>query len=45
MYNKLIFRQRFGIVQVDFESPERTRTYKASAEWYKRVVATRAIVN
>ncbi|XP_048523279.1 myrosinase 1 [Dendroctonus ponderosae] len=39
------YTQRFGIVQVDFESPERTRTYKASAEWYKRVVEARAIVD
>ncbi|XP_048523280.1 myrosinase 1 [Dendroctonus ponderosae] len=39
------YTQRFGIVQVNFESPERTRTYKASAEWYKRVVAARAIVD
>ncbi|XP_050306292.1 lactase/phlorizin hydrolase-like [Anthonomus grandis grandis] len=39
------YTQRFGIVQVDFDSPNRTRTYKSSAEWYKRVVAARAIVD
>ncbi|ERL83311.1 hypothetical protein D910_01652, partial [Dendroctonus ponderosae] len=39
------YTQRFGIVDVDFESPNRTRTYKSSAEWYKRLIAARQIVD
>ncbi|CAG9765658.1 unnamed protein product [Ceutorhynchus assimilis] len=39
------FTQRFGIIQVDFDSPSRTRTYKSSAHWYKRVIQARAIVD
>jgi beta-glucosidase/6-phospho-beta-glucosidase/beta-galactosidase len=39
------YTQRFGIVQVDFDSPNRTRTYKSSAKWYKRVVAAREIID
>ncbi|XP_066253619.1 myrosinase 1-like [Euwallacea similis] len=39
------YTQRFGIIDVDFESPERTRTYKESAKWYKRVIEARAIVD
>ncbi|AJF97602.1 beta glucosidase [Pandoravirus inopinatum] len=29
---------RFGIVHVDFDSPDRTRTLKASALWYKDLI-------
>ncbi|GBP62350.1 Myrosinase 1 [Eumeta japonica] len=32
---------RFGLYYVDFESPNKTRTAKASAQLYSRVVATR----
>ncbi|XP_076260145.1 myrosinase 1-like [Rhynchophorus ferrugineus] len=31
---------KYGIVQVDFDSPNRTRTLKKSAAWYKKVVTT-----
>ncbi|KAF7284526.1 hypothetical protein GWI33_022112 [Rhynchophorus ferrugineus] len=34
------YMSKFGIVQVDFDSPNRTRTLKKSAEWYQNVVAT-----
>ncbi|KAL1514215.1 hypothetical protein ABEB36_003506 [Hypothenemus hampei] len=37
--------ERFGIIDIDFNSPNRTRTYKDSAKWYKRVVAARAVVD
>ncbi|KAF7284528.1 hypothetical protein GWI33_022114 [Rhynchophorus ferrugineus] len=39
------YTQKFGIVQVDFDSPNRTRTLKSSAEWYKRVAAAKEIVD
>ncbi|KAF7284525.1 hypothetical protein GWI33_022111 [Rhynchophorus ferrugineus] len=34
------YASKFGIVQVDFDSPNRTRTLKKSAAWYRNVVAT-----
>ncbi|CAG9765655.1 unnamed protein product [Ceutorhynchus assimilis] len=39
------YSQRFGIVNVDFDSPLRNRTYKSSADWYKRIIEARAIVD
>ncbi|KAL1514216.1 hypothetical protein ABEB36_003507 [Hypothenemus hampei] len=39
------YTQRFGIISVDFDDANRTRTYKDSAKWYKRVVEARAIVD
>ncbi|XP_076251574.1 myrosinase 1-like [Rhynchophorus ferrugineus] len=38
------YTQKFGIIHVDFDSPNRTRTFKTSAYWYKNVVATRCLV-
>lgn len=35
---------KFGIYKVDFDDPDRKRTPKASAEWYKNVIAKREIV-
>lgn len=39
------YTQRFGMVQVDFDDANRTRTLKSSAKWYKEVVASRQIVD
>ncbi|XP_030754216.1 myrosinase 1-like [Sitophilus oryzae] len=39
------YTQKIGIVQVDFDSPNRTRTFKKSAEWYQNVIATRCLVD
>uniref|UniRef100_A0A224XNE6 beta-glucosidase n=1 Tax=Panstrongylus lignarius TaxID=156445 RepID=A0A224XNE6_9HEMI len=33
------YSQRFGIVQVDFDDPNRPRTKKASAEFFKQLIA------
>uniref|UniRef100_A0A1I7ZVY1 Cytosolic beta-glucosidase n=1 Tax=Steinernema glaseri TaxID=37863 RepID=A0A1I7ZVY1_9BILA len=38
------FTERFGMYHVDFDTPERTRTPKASAHWYKRVIDNNAVV-
>ncbi|VEN45407.1 unnamed protein product [Callosobruchus maculatus] len=35
---------KYGLYHVDFNSPNRTRTMKKSAEYYKKVVATRSVV-
>ncbi|XP_076259780.1 myrosinase 1-like [Rhynchophorus ferrugineus] len=37
------YTQRFGIISVDFDSPNRTRTFKDSGRWYQKVVATRCL--
>ncbi|XP_076259862.1 myrosinase 1-like [Rhynchophorus ferrugineus] len=34
------YTQRFGMIQVDFNDPNRTRTLKSSAKWYSGVVST-----
>ncbi|XP_073981964.1 myrosinase 1-like [Rhodnius prolixus] len=34
------YSQRFGIVQVDFDDPNRPRTKKASAEFFKKLIAS-----
>ncbi|XP_018565422.1 myrosinase 1 [Anoplophora glabripennis] len=36
---------RFGLYHVDFEDDNRTRTPKESAEFYKKVIATRCLVD
>ncbi|WP_370068549.1 GH1 family beta-glucosidase [Streptacidiphilus sp. MAP5-3] len=33
------YHQRFGLVEVDFDSPERTRTPRASFDWYRAFIA------
>lgn len=37
-------RERFGLIYVDFEDEDRTRTKKASADYYKNVIKTRCIL-
>lgn len=37
------YSQHFGLYQVDFESPERTRTPKASVAWLRSVIETRVV--
>ncbi|XP_018567963.1 lactase-like protein [Anoplophora glabripennis] len=39
------YSERFGLYHVDFESQNRTRTPKSSAEYYKKVIATRCLVD
>ena len=37
------FSERFGLYEVDYESPDRTRTPRKSAFVYKELVRTRAL--
>ncbi|ERL94004.1 myrosinase 1 [Dendroctonus ponderosae] len=37
------YESKFGIIQVDFESPDKTRTWKESAKWYQNVATTRIL--
>ncbi|CAH1127479.1 unnamed protein product [Ceutorhynchus assimilis] len=37
------YEKRFGIIRTDFDSPNRTRTWKQSAKWYQNVTATRTL--
>lgn len=41
----LYFRVNLGHYHVDFESPERTRTPKQSADYYRKVVTTGCLVD
>ncbi|KAJ3649797.1 hypothetical protein Zmor_021518 [Zophobas morio] len=36
---------KFGLYQVDFDNPNRTRTIKSSAIYYKNVIANKCLVN
>lgn len=38
------FRERFGLIYVDFDDDERPRIPKASAEYYANVIKTRCIL-
>ncbi|XP_066141718.1 myrosinase 1-like [Euwallacea fornicatus] len=38
------YTQRFGIIEIDFESPNRTRTWRDSARWYERTVKSYCLV-
>lgn len=38
-------RERFGLIRVDFDNANRTRTKKASATYYAKVIATRCILD
>lgn len=33
-----IFRKRFGLMRVDFDSPNRTRTMKKSGRFFKKLI-------
>ncbi|XP_060526177.1 myrosinase 1-like [Cylas formicarius] len=37
------YSRKFGLIQVDFGSPNRTRTWKKAAYWYKNVTASRQL--
>lgn len=39
----IIFRTKFGLYQIDFDHPKRTRTARVSARYYACVVAARAL--
>lgn len=39
----LAYRLKFGMCHVDFKSPNRTRTEKASAGFYSRVISSRVV--
>uniref|UniRef100_A0A0S7EET2 Putative glycosyl hydrolase n=1 Tax=Chrysomela populi TaxID=154003 RepID=A0A0S7EET2_CHRPP len=39
------YSQKFGLYQVDFNSPNRTRTAKKSAKWYSKLTRTKCIVD
>ncbi|XP_060534450.1 myrosinase 1-like isoform X2 [Cylas formicarius] len=39
------YTQRFGIIKVDFDDPQRTRTWKSSAKYYQNVVSTRCLLD
>ncbi|KAL2712920.1 myrosinase 1 [Vespula squamosa] len=39
------YLEKFGIVQVDFASPNRTRTPKMSMKWYENVIKQRKITD
>ncbi|XP_030767112.1 myrosinase 1-like [Sitophilus oryzae] len=39
------YETRFGIIRVDYDSPNRTRTWKESARWYQNLIATRVLDN
>ncbi|KAL1513877.1 hypothetical protein ABEB36_003219 [Hypothenemus hampei] len=39
------YTQKLGLVQVDFESNNRTRTPKDSYRWYQKVIANRCLID
>jgi beta-glucosidase/6-phospho-beta-glucosidase/beta-galactosidase len=39
------YTEKFGLYQVDFTDPNRTRTIKSSAKFYKNVIATKCLVD
>lgn len=43
LFFKIIFSAKFGLYRVNFTDPRRTRTPKASALFYKKVIQTKMI--
>ncbi|KAG5867781.1 hypothetical protein JTB14_032285 [Gonioctena quinquepunctata] len=39
------YSEKFGLYHVDFTDPDRRRTPKKSAEWYKTVIRERKIMD
>lgn len=37
------FSSKFGLIRVDFDSPNRTRTWKESAYWLQSILADRTL--
>ncbi|KAL1512861.1 hypothetical protein ABEB36_002373 [Hypothenemus hampei] len=37
------YEKKFGVIRVDFDSPNRTRTWKKSAKWYQNMIVTRKL--
>lgn len=40
-FNLSIFRVKYGIIEVDFDSEEKTRTPRMSADWFQTVARDR----
>lgn len=45
LYFFLFYRERFGIVYVDFNNPNRTRTPRLSASWLGCVLNRRKLIS
>lgn len=41
----VFFSEKFGLYHVDFNDPNRKRTAKKSAKWYKKTVNERRIIS
>jgi len=39
------YRQKLGLIYVDQDSEDKTRTWKASARYYQNVIKTRCLVD
>ncbi|XP_060536127.1 myrosinase 1-like [Cylas formicarius] len=39
------YNEKLGLYQVDFDSPDRTRTAKDSAKWYQKIIKDRCLVD
>ncbi len=37
------YSQRFGLIHVDFDDPQRKRTPKASFDWYRNLIENNAV--
>ncbi|XP_050305713.1 myrosinase 1-like [Anthonomus grandis grandis] len=37
------YKDKYGIIRVDFDSPDRTRTWKDSAHWFKNLTTNRVL--
>lgn len=43
MVTNFCFSAKFGLYQVNFTDPERTRTPRASASYYKNIIKTNSL--